>query len=146
MPIELKIIGASKPQSPEYEVNHLYLFRFCLILSISASVQLGLSSTENGLVGYVLKEKLGWSDQDYTNCTLLGPLGIAIGSLMASYLGPRIGIYKLLLAANGIAVFSNLIKVIETSLTVFIDRLLFSICTGAQNFCMSKAISETVPI
>ena len=38
---------------------------------------------------------------------------------MASYIGPRIGIYKMLLAANGIAVFSNLIKVIETSVTVF---------------------------
>jgi hypothetical protein len=65
---------------------------------------------------------------------------------MASYIGPRIGIYKMLLAANGIAVFSNLIKVIETSVTVFIGRLLFSMCTGAQNFCMAKAISETVPI
>ena len=92
-----------------------------------------------------MKEKLKWSKSDNTNCTLLGPIGIAAGSILASYLGPKVGIYKMLLAANGIAIFSNLIKVIETSTTIFIGRILFSMCAGASNFCMSKSISETVP-
>ena len=51
----------------------------------------------------------------------------------------------MLIAANVIAVLANLIKVIETSITIYIGRLLFSICAGASNFCMSKSISETVP-
>ena len=96
-------------------------------------------------MGYILAEKLGWSKSDNTNCTLLGPIGIAAGSILASYISPKVGIYKMLLAANGIAVFSNLIKVIETSMTIYIGRLLFSMCAGASNFCMSKSISETVP-
>ena len=69
-----------------------------------------------------------------------------MGSITGSKIGPKIGIYRMLLAVNGIAIFSNLIKVIETSTTIFVGRFLFAVCAGAANFCMSKAISETVPI
>ena len=64
---------------------------------------------------------------------------------MGGIIGPKVGIFRLLIAANGIAIFSNLIKVIETSTTIFVGRFMFSVCTGLGNFCMSKAISETVP-
>lgn len=100
---------------------------------------------ENCQVGYILAEKLGWNNSDITKCTLLGPAGIAVGSMIASKLGPKIGIKKLLLLSNGIALVANLVKVIETSATIFLGRIVFSICAGAANFCIGKAISETVP-
>lgn len=131
---------------PKYKVDHGYLIRFCLILSIASSIQAGWAMAENGQVGYILAEKLRWQPSDITKCTLLGPAGIAVGSMIASKIGPKFGIKKLLLAANGLAILSNLVKVIETSTTIYMGRIMFSICTGATSFCIGKAISETVPV
>jgi cyanate permease len=65
--------------------------------------------------------------------------------MMASKLGPRFGIKRLLLTANGFAIIANLIKIIEKSTTIFLGRVMFAICAGASNFCIGKAINETVP-
>ena len=100
---------------------------------------------ENSQVGFVLAEKLGWSKSDITKCTLLGPAGIAVGSMLASKIGTKIGIKKLLMLSNLVALIANLVKVIEHSATIYLGRIIFSICAGAANFCIGKAISETVP-
>ena len=111
--IELTSIDKEKNlKEPQYEINHSYLVRFSLVLALSASIQSGIALSENGQIGYILAEKLGWEKTDITKCTLLGPVGIALGSVMGGVIGPKVGIFRLLIAANGIAVFSNLIKVI----------------------------------
>ena len=47
-PIGKVIIDTEKGMiEPNYLVNHSYLLRFCLILSISASIQMGLALSEN---------------------------------------------------------------------------------------------------
>jgi hypothetical protein len=81
--IEKDIQSTTSSETPVYEVDHYYLMRFCLFLSFASSIQAGIAMCENGQVGYVLMEKLGWSKRDYTICTLLGPAGIAVGSMVA---------------------------------------------------------------
>jgi MFS family permease len=49
------------------------------------------------------------------------------------------------LISNAVGLIANLVKVIERSTTIYLGRLIFSICAGAANFCIGKAISETVP-
>jgi hypothetical protein len=55
--------STASPAAPEagYDIDHFYLMRFCLILSFASSIQAGLAMCENGQVGYVLREKLGWN-------------------------------------------------------------------------------------
>jgi MFS family permease len=65
--------------------------------------------------------------------------------MIASKIGPKTGIKKVLLVSNAVALIANLVKVIQTSTTIYLGRLVFSICAGAANFCIGKAISETVP-
>jgi hypothetical protein len=77
--------------------------------------------------------------------TLLGPAGINIGAVIAYKYGSRIGIRRLLLIVNAAAIVANMIKIVENSVCVFIGRFFFSMCVGAANVGVRKAISETVP-
>ena len=63
--------------------------------------------SEVGQVGFVLDKKLAWSEgennqlfDNITICTVLGPLGIAIGSQLGGIMMARVGLWNLLACCN----------------------------------------------
>lgn len=105
---------------------------------------------ENGQVGFVLAEKLGWQKTGLlTNASLLtviAPVGIAVGSSVAGKAAEKVGgIRNLLLLANSVAILANLLKLFMTLPTILIGRLVFGISTGLMNFSFNKALNDSVP-
>jgi hypothetical protein len=46
---------------PRHRVSHLYLSFFAGILSLASATQVGYGISENGQIGFVLAQKLGWN-------------------------------------------------------------------------------------
>jgi len=49
------------------------------------------------------------------------------------------------LLANVCAMASNGIKQILTTPTVLIGRILFGVCVGVSNICLSKVLNDSIP-
>eukprot|EP00356_Strombidium_inclinatum_P007689 CAMPEP_0170500762 /NCGR_PEP_ID=MMETSP0208-20121228/35997_1 /TAXON_ID=197538 /ORGANISM="Strombidium inclinatum, Strain S3" /LENGTH=435 /DNA_ID=CAMNT_0010778949 /DNA_START=186 /DNA_END=1490 /DNA_ORIENTATION=- len=85
-----------------------------------------------------------------TNLTILtvcGSLGLGIGSIAGGSLAASLGgIRRTMLISNVVAIISCCLKLIEWFPALVAGRLLFGICCGAQQFCMSKALNDTVPV
>lgn len=80
-----------------------------------------------------------------TITTVLGSLGLSIGSAVGGKIGARFGLRRSLLVATALGILSNFVKLIDTTATVMVGRLLFGFFNGITSFCQSKAINDTVP-
>jgi MFS family permease len=78
--------------------------------------------------------------------TVSAHFGLAVGSFIGGKIGANYGIRKVLLYSNAINIFVfSPIKLIEHSVIIMIGRFLFGVACGIQNFCLSKALNDTVP-
>ena len=135
----------------KYSLNHCYILTFTLVVTLGASFQGGFALAENGQVGFVFQEKMEWETGGFINnltiLTVCGSLGLAIGSIAGGSLASSLGgIRRTLLFSNIVAIVSCGLKCIEWFPALIAGRLLFGICCGAQQFCMSKALNDTVPV
>ena len=96
--------------------------------------------------------KLGWKATESTALinyntltTMLGLVGLSIGSLLGGKIVPKLGIWRSLLIANFFNIVSNGIKLILSTPTIFIGRLLFGVFSGMQSIAFTLALNETVP-
>ena len=58
---------------------------------------------------------------------------------------PKFGVWKTILLANFSAIVINGIKQILTTPTILIGRVLFGVCVGISNICLSKVLNDTIP-
>ena len=134
---------------PKHKVNHFYLSLFATVLSIASSIQVGFFLGENGQIGYVLAQKLGWDTTGFFNYLVLSstmaPMGIAFGSLLGGVVAKKFTLRNLMLLSNVLGILSNLIKIQEFTLTVLFGRFFAGVSGGLMNFCFGKALNETVP-
>ena len=84
-----------------------------------------------------MDKKLGWKAVESTATvnlntltTMLGLVGLSIGSLLGGKIVPRLGIWKSILISNFLGMASNGIKLILTTPTIFIGRILFGLFVG----------------
>ena len=120
----------------------------------ATSMQLGAVLAENGFVGFVLAEKMGWNKEGtavmkYTLTTVVGQLGIATGCLF----GPKIikwnekhNISKILYGFNVLAILVNFLKLVESFYCIAFARLIFGFCSGLLNITLTKCLNDTVPV
>ena len=60
---------------------------FTLVYCLGSTIQAGMLLGENGQVGFIIAEKLGWSKDDgsalinNTLITVFGGIGLAVGSI-----------------------------------------------------------------
>jgi hypothetical protein len=79
-------------------------------------------------------------------CIIIGPLGLAVGYLVAVRFSMIFGSPKrAFIAANFIGILMNLVKIVENTSCVLTGRFGFGVCCGIQSFLMGKALNETVP-
>lgn len=107
---------------------------------------------ENGQVGLVLEQKLGWSSSDEqaisvnTLATVLGSLGLAVGSQIAGKLLTRLDKKAILLYSNVLQlVIVAPLKLICSTPTILIGRFLFGFVNACSNLAFSQAMNDTVP-
>jgi MFS family permease len=97
----------------------------------------------------VLAQKLGWEQHGLFNnvvlTTIMGPIGIALGSLVSGFVSTKMSLKNMLLLSNFLAIFANVIKIQEFTSTILLGRFLFGLCAGLMNFCFGKALNETIP-
>lgn len=106
--------------------------------------------SETGQIAFVLAEKLLWNlnktkVRNLTILTVLGPLGLSIGSTIGGKIGPRLGIKRTLILANILAFGATCLKLILNTGTIFAGRFLYGLFCGVQLFCQSKQLNDTVP-
>ena len=108
-----------------------------MTLWIGSSLQCGWVLAENGQVGFVLDKKLGWKVAESTALvnyntltTMLGLVGLSIGSLLGGKLVPKLGVWRTLLLCNFLNMGANAIKLILLTETIFIGRVFFGLFVG----------------
>ena len=132
------IVIETTPESFDLDdvpITHKYMLPWALILAAASSCQTGWAIAENGQVGYILSEKLGWKENGneialMTTCTVLGALGLAFGTNLGGNIGSKYGLRKVLLIANFLNFFINILKQIENTYILFMGRFLFGLCCG----------------
>ena len=92
---------------------------------------------ENGQVGFILDKKLGWKAVESTALinyntltTMLGLVGLSIGSLLGGKVVPKLGVWRSILICNFLNMGSNGIKLILLTPAIFIGRILFGVFVG----------------
>ena len=92
---------------------------------------------ESGQVGFILDKKLNWKAVESTALvnyntlnTMLGLVGLSIGSLLGGKVVPRLGVWRSILICNFLNMGSNGIKLILATPAIFIGRILFGVCVG----------------
>jgi len=115
-----------------YDVDHGYLFFFAMTLCLASDVQVGWAFGENLLVGYILSEKMGYEKTGnftaYTALTMAGPLGLAIGSFLASTLIRKLGgIRQTIIILNFLGMFVNSTKLFLSMPAILFGRVSFGI-------------------
>jgi MFS family permease len=131
-------------------ISHRFLLPWSLLLAVASACQTGWVITENGQVGYILSEKLNWDENGnamalMTLCTVIGSLGIAIGSMIGGMIGTKYGIRRVLIITNVLNLAFCGLKLIENTHTIIIGRFLHGLGCGILNFCFGKALNDTVP-
>ena len=123
-----------------------------ITLFIGSSLQCGWVLAENSQVGFILDKKLGWKaaeSKDLVNyntlTTMLGLVGLSIGSLLGGNAVPRLGVWRTLLVCNFLNMGANGIKLILSTPAIFIGRILFGIFVGMQTMAFTIALNESVP-
>ena len=98
-----------------------------------------------------MREKFGWERKSKsfidltTLSTVLGPVGLALGSQLGTTIGTKIGYRNTLIGSNVFGIFSILLKLILTQPTVLLGRFLSGLSGGISNVCFSKAINDYIP-
>ena len=106
---------------------------------------------ENTQASFIFEAKFQW-DQDQafafnSALTLIGVIGLAIGSLTGGRVCALFGLRKSLICSTLINIVANIIKVSYLSYPgLFIGRMLFGFGTGVLSFCLGKCINEPVPV
>jgi predicted MFS family arabinose efflux permease len=77
--------------------------------------------------------------------TIVQPIGVAVGSVAVGFFTEKMTLRNMLLLANFLAIFANIIKLIENGATILLGRFLFGLCGGVMNFAYGKALNDTVP-
>ena len=75
----------------------------------------------------------------------MAPIGVAVGSILSGYVAEKMSLKKMLMLSNFLAIFANIIKIQEHTVTILLGRFLFGVCGGLMNFCFGKALNETIP-
>lgn len=70
---------------------------------------------------------------------------MGIGGYLAGSLIPRFGSRRVLLFCNVIALFFNIMKIIENTAAIMVGRFMFGFVMGIAAVCLSKAINDNVP-
>mmetsp|Transcript_11875 Transcript_11875/g.20088 ORF Transcript_11875/g.20088 Transcript_11875/m.20088 type:complete len:189 (+) Transcript_11875:191-757(+) len=148
--METEKSGEANGVSEEPPVNHGYLIYFAVVLCMGSTCQAGWAVAENGQVGFILAEKFGWEKEgllsNITIVTILGPMGLATGSFLGGKVIARAGgIRRLIILTNLLAIITSLLKITLDPVSIMLGRYLYGTCCGIMNFCLSKALNDTVP-
>ena len=109
-PIRLSSFEPEKKDKP-LKINHCYLSYFCTVLTLASSMQMGWALAENGQVGFVLREKFGWSPNLESIMTITAPIGVSIGSQIGGKIANRFGIRRVMIWSNILGAFSCILKI-----------------------------------
>jgi hypothetical protein len=99
------------------KINHSYLIQFTLVYCVASTIQAGFLLGENGQVGFVLAEKLGWNKDGTaltknTIITVAGTSGLALGSMFGGKITQTGKSLKMFVVLNVASIFANSIKLI----------------------------------
>ena len=106
---------------------------------------MGWALAENGQVGFILREKFAWSAHIESFMTITGPIGVAIGSQIGGKFANRLGIRRVMIWSNIVAIVSGTLKIQTIQISLFVGRILYGICCGIQTLCLSQALNDNVP-
>ena len=142
---------ASRDEEPP--IKHLYLTYLSIVLMFASAIHFGWGDSDNGQVGFVVREKFGWPRDledggivdRVTMLTLINHVGGAIGSQIAGSYASKFGLRKVLIGCNLLGVFSTFFKILEQPWSLFLGRFLYGISGGASTFCMIKAFNDSLP-
>ena len=139
-------------KAPSYRVKHEYLAAWSFTLMLASTCQGGWVCAENGQVGLVLEQKLGWhSSKDQfvsvnTLATVLGSAGLAFGSQLAGNLLAKFDKKSILLYSNVIQlVIVAPLKMVCSTPTILMGRFLFGLVNACSNLAFSESLNQTVP-